>query len=719
MSLRTKIIVWFLLLSVVPLAAIVSYSYLSSNSALRRAVLSESWEMAAGLRQQMESTRQDLRERVEGLHGLPWESLLEASVEGGTPLYSERFEEMLVDLAPFVDTLEFIPSPPEVSERPEPQAPPVAPTPGPASAPTPTPTPSRAPSAGVVTGVVATVEGFDEFEEFEFEPLVIELESFLHSSEEDLEKAWKRDDLLSEVHASALRGVDVDIAADALSEVRRSLEALELTGERTTSEEAKKKIASIRAKAFKRLSSLREEEVARRKELRERSEQVMGASYDCPVEIEGETVGSLRASVLANRVVSQVLSETDRGQGEIPFAFDRDDRIYLAQQDDLAALERAGLVGNGRYLDAEASPDYVVAYLNDEESDLTFGIARPIRESVRELRRTAGRNFGLGFGLVGLALIGVVPLSRRITRDLEELTAGSEHIASGNWDVRVPVRSRDEVGQLAQSFNRMAGELVENQQRLVDTQLQQQLLEVENERRGRELEEARQFQLSLLPKDLPRHPDLEVAVFMRTATEVGGDYYDFKLEEEGALTAVIGDATGHGAKAGTMVTVIKSLFTAWWGGDKLVRFLDAAADSIRAMRLGRMAMALMLARIDGRRLTVSSAGMPPLLICRAGGAVEEVALSGLPLGGMANPSYDERQVELSPGDTILLLSDGLPELPNAAGEPFGYERVHRAFERACAETPQGVIEKLAAAAREWAPGAPADDITFVVLRLET
>ncbi len=470
--------------------------------------------------------------------------------------------------------------------------------------------------------------------------------------------------------------------------------------------------------AFKKLSALEEDELKLRAERKQQSEKVLGERYVCPVEIEGEKIGSLRAVVLASRVVAQVLSGTDRSQGEIPFAFDRDGKVYLADPSDREPLERAGLIENGRLTEEKSPPDFVVAYLDDEESDLTFGIARPLRDSVRELQTTAGRNFGLGFGLVGLALIGVVPLSRRITRDLEELTAGSERIAAGSWDVRVPVRSKDEVGQLALSFNRMASEMAENQKRLVDTQLQQQLLEVENARKGRELEEARQFQLSLLPNELPEHPDVEVAVFMRTATEVGGDYYDFKVGDDGALTTVIGDATGHGAKAGTMVTVIKSLFTAWWGGERLARFLVAAAGAVRDMRLGRMAMALMLVRIDERSLKVSSAGMPPLLICHPGGEVDELALSGLPLGGMARCHYEEKTVELQMGDTILLMSDGFPELPNDDGEPLGYERVRELFEGACGKTPGEIIGELARAAAEWCPASdPADDITFVVLRL--
>src|SRR5262245_9957749 len=90
--------------------------------------------------------------------------------------------------------------------------------------------------------------------------------------------------------------------------------------------------------------------------------------------------------------------------------------------------------------------------------------------------------------------------------------------------------------------------------------LEHEKVKAENERRAKELEEARQLQLSMLPKKLPQLPHLEIAAYMKTATEVGGDYYDFHLGEDGTLTVAVGDATGHGLKAGTMVTAVKSLF---------------------------------------------------------------------------------------------------------------------------------------------------------------
>jgi len=96
--------------------------------------------------------------------------------------------------------------------------------------------------------------------------------------------------------------------------------------------------------------------------------------------------------------------------------------------------------------------------------------------------------------------------------------------------------------------------------RIKESEMRAQIAEAENERKTKELEEARQLQLSMLPEDLPNLPNLDIAVYMQTATEVGGDYYDFHVGMDGTLTVVVGDATGHGMKAGTMVTATKSLF---------------------------------------------------------------------------------------------------------------------------------------------------------------
>ncbi len=341
------------------------------------------------------------------------------------------------------------------------------------------------------------------------------------------------------------------------------------------------------------------------------------------------------------------------------------------------------------------------------------------------MRRAALLNFGFGGGLIGLALLGILPLSRRMTRDLQVVTQGAGAIAGGNLETRVEVSSRNEIGRLARAFNQMAADLADNQRRLVeesrrrrDQEVEQELLRSEFERKSRELEEARRFQLSLLPRELPEHPDFEVAVDMRTATEVGGDYYDFHLAPDGGLTVAIGDATGHGARAGTMVTAVKSLFSAYAADQELAEFLAQAAAAVKRMDLGRMAMALTVARLDGRRLRLASAGMPPpLLYRRRAGTVEEVPVEGMPLGGLQF-AYREVGLEVGEGDTLLLMSDGFPELLGASGDPLGYTRVAELYAAAAAAPPAEIITRLQGAVADWAgAGGLSDDVTLVVLRV--
>ena len=121
---------------------------------------------------------------------------------------------------------------------------------------------------------------------------------------------------------------------------------------------------------------------------------------------------------------------------------------------------------------------------------------------------------------------------------------------------------------------------------------QAMVVQAENERKTKELEEARDLQLSMLPKELPKLPNLDIAVYMQTATEVGGDYYDFKLHEDGTLTAVIGDATGHGLQAGTMVSATKSLFNALADDPDPVRILSKGTKALNEMHLQKMFLCL-------------------------------------------------------------------------------------------------------------------------------
>ncbi len=253
-----------------------------------------------------------------------------------------------------------------------------------------------------------------------------------------------------------------------------------------------------------------------------------------------------------------------------------------------------------------------------------------------------------------------------------------------------------------------------------EQEMAQKLLEVENARQSKELEEARQLQLSMLPKELPQLPHLEIGVFMKTATEVGGDYYDFHLADNGTLTLAIGDATGHGMKAGTMVASMKSLFGTYDESYDIPHFFNKCSNIIKRMKLGNLYMAMLLVRINGHKMIGSAAGMPPILIYRSQtGTIEEMVIKGMPLGGPSGFQYQKRETDLHPGNTILLMSDGFPELFNDKDEMLDYSRVKEIFKETADRSADEIIAHLNEAGERWSNGrAQDDDITFVVLKVK-
>jgi len=268
---------------------------------------------------------------------------------------------------------------------------------------------------------------------------------------------------------------------------------------------------------------------------------------------------------------------------------------------------------------------------------------------------------------------------------------------------------------------KLSAELLAREREAKEREIQRRLLEADNLRKTKELEDARAFQLSMLPKKLPQPPGLRLAASMDTAAEVGGDYYDVQAHAGGGLTLALGDAAGHGAKAGVLVAAIKSLFAALARVPDIPGIFVEMNRSLKQMNLRNMFMALTLVKVDGRRLTISAAGMPPLLLYRAAtGAVEEIFIKGLPLGGVAGFPYREERIEIHPGDTLLMMSDGLPELFNADSEMFGAARCKAVFQREAAGAPEAILEALRREADAWrGEREQDDDMTFLVAQWST
>jgi len=289
----------------------------------------------------------------------------------------------------------------------------------------------------------------------------------------------------------------------------------------------------------------------------------------------------------------------------------------------------------------------------------------------------------------------------------------SIHLAYGSAATRRELQVQLlQVGELSEKA-------LQQERRAREEEISRRLLEADNARKTQELEQARQLQLSMLPRTLPEVPSLQIAVHMSTATEVGGDYYDFRIDEDGSLTIAVGDATGHGTRAGIMVILIKSLFNTLGHSFYIPDFFSHCTEFIRRMRLENLYMGLLIARIRNGSMIASAAGMPPIYLYRADRReVEEIVIKGMPLGGPGAFPYQQVSTRLEAGDTVLLMSDGFPELFNGAKEMLDYPRAKQLFGEVGERTPQEIVDHLAKAAAEWRGVSPQnDDITFVVVKV--
>ncbi len=274
--------------------------------------------------------------------------------------------------------------------------------------------------------------------------------------------------------------------------------------------------------------------------------------------------------------------------------------------------------------------------------------------------------------------------------------------------------------EYARTNKNLEAQLVQIKQ-LSAAALEHEKVKAENERRAAELDEARQLQLSMLPKKLPSLPHLDIAAYMKTASEVGGDYYDFHLGDDGTLTIAVGDATGHGLKAGTLVSSVKSLFVSLAYHPDIPHIFHRISAVLKEMKLRGLFMAMTMVKVKGNQMSVSIAGMPSVLIYRAlSGEVEEVVMRALPLGGITKYQYQQKELTLAADDVVVLMSDGLPERFNPQSEMLEDEAAKQYLAEHPQASAQELIEGLAKLGDDWGGARPQDDdVTFVVLKLKS
>lgn len=277
----------------------------------------------------------------------------------------------------------------------------------------------------------------------------------------------------------------------------------------------------------------------------------------------------------------------------------------------------------------------------------------------------------------------------------------------------------EKLSMLVEELRKTRKELEDQKEMLEEALL---LVEKDNFRKTEELWEAQQLQLSMLPRQTPFYPGYEISLFSQPATEVGGDYYDFSFEEKGKrLHLVLGDATGHGYKPGILVATAKSYFQTLSGKNKPEEVLERISEAILSLNTRGLYMGLSLLRIDGDLIELVSSGMPPVLYYQPAEGKEKVqqhSLKGLFLGVTGGQSGSRKYFRMHSGDVLLLMTDGLAEGQNEAGELFGYESVRKVFAQNAQKGARNIIEKLMEAGKSWRAGKEGfkDDVSLMVIK---
>lgn len=282
------------------------------------------------------------------------------------------------------------------------------------------------------------------------------------------------------------------------------------------------------------------------------------------------------------------------------------------------------------------------------------------------------------------------------------------------------VKTRKDLEQQLIQVKELSQKTLEQELASKELETEKKILEIEYDRKTKELEEARHLQLSMLPNEIPVRDDLEISVYFTTATEVGGDYYDFLHTNDGTLIIALGDATGHGTKAGLMVAIIKGLFKSLAEKSNIPEFFTKATEIIKDMKLGNLFMSLLLLRIKDRRVTASAAGMPPVLVYRAKEKiVESIIHKSMPIGAYKDFPYKANEFKVETGDVILILSDGLPELFNDKKEMYDYNRVNKKLSELGAFKSQEIVNGFKDSINEWRKNKlPDDDITLLSIKFK-
>lgn len=322
---------------------------------------------------------------------------------------------------------------------------------------------------------------------------------------------------------------------------------------------------------------------------------------------------------------------------------------------------------------------------------------------------------GLAFLLAGLLIILLLIwwMATRITRPLARLASAVEHLGSGDLEARVTgVDTRDEIGDLADAFNRMVTDLKVHVDALEKETAAREAVESE-------LRVARGIQTSLLPTNFPDEDAFELHAINLSAKQVAGDFFDFFFRDDGTFVVIMADVSGKGVPAALYMAVARTVLRHVCGTqDSLGPAMTMANKILDENQLGSMYVTLFIGWYDtssGELRYVNAGHPPPYRIDPSGKVAPFGEVTGTVLGLLPGREYTEKRGRLSPGDRLVFFTDGVPEAETADEEFYGDERFVQLLESCSGESVEEICERVTAAVGEFQSGRLQDDVTVMAL----
>ncbi|MCR5347538.1 MAG: SpoIIE family protein phosphatase [Fretibacterium sp.] len=456
--------------------------------------------------------------------------------------------------------------------------------------------------------------------------------------------------------------------------------------------------------------------------------------YDEKNEFAGVVAMDIQVSVLYKAIV-----EMDLGEGAFAFLVDKEGNLLEATENGGTSVKNiyysyakeigykvAGRILRGKTGVSLAPNRVYYGYTTIPATGWKLCIRvpesmvlAPMESVKRGVVMTAVLFFAAFLVIIWLVAMESKKFSNRLTYPIIALKKDVEKISNGDLDYRANVYDNDEVGDLANEFNRMATSLKNYIQDFA-------AIAAERERIRTELNVAAQIQVDLLPCTFPPFPDrLEFDIYatMTPAKEVGGDFYDFFFIDNDHLALVIADVSGKGMPAALFMVITRTLIKnrAQMGG-KPSEILEAVNNQLCEENGTELFVTVWLGILEistGKVVACNAGHEYPVVRRMETGTYERVkrAVNNPAVATMEGMKYYESSFFMNPGDSLFLYTDGVVEATNAEYEIYGRNRMTEALNRHGVEPVERLLVSLKREVDAFAGGAPQfDDITMLALQ---